>query len=451
MNFNDNASNEWHTLVHVCRRWRNLAFTSPRHLDLQLLYMPHLRSVKEMLDIWAEIPIYIHHCDFPNFPSKEARDNVVAALRLNHRVSGIRLKAISDSDWEAFGPPMQRPFPALTRLWAGPAFLTKNAIPRSFLGGSAPSLRDLYLNHVPFPTLPELLLSATNLVRLRYDDIPPSGHISPQAMVTGLSALTRLETLSLKFRSPQSLSDRAIRIPPPHTRTLLPALTYLRFQGIPEYMEDIVAQIDAPFLESIKITFFHQQVLEISELAKFVRRADKLSLIDRAEVTYEIYHISVTLSEELLRGRVRPKTLIFNPEYMQWCLRFSYLAHFCTSCLPTLSAFESLHIHGPTGYTWQDPVDHPNPQWLEFLHPFNTVKDLRLSSYVAPHVAQALRGLPVERVMEVLPALENIFIPGLYRDRPVEAIYEFADARQLSGHPVSIHDREGRAKLTVGK
>jgi hypothetical protein len=31
---------------------------------------------------------------------------------------------------------------------------------------------------VPFPALPELLLSATNLVRLCYDDIPRSGYIS---------------------------------------------------------------------------------------------------------------------------------------------------------------------------------------------------------------------------------------------------------------------------------
>jgi len=229
MDCNNPASDEWHTLVHVCRRWRNLAFTSPRHLNLQLLYKPHRRSVKEMLDIWPELPIYI---DDINYPSKKARDNIVAALRLNHRVSGIWLKLTSDSAWEALEPLMQRPFPALTLLWLGPGFPSKNGIPRSFLGGSAPSLRDLYLDRVPFTALPELLLSATNLVRLRYDDIPPSGYISPQAMVAGLSTLTRLETLSLVFRSPQSLPDRATL----HTRTLLPSLTHLRFRGVPEYM-----------------------------------------------------------------------------------------------------------------------------------------------------------------------------------------------------------------------
>jgi hypothetical protein len=75
------------------------------------------------------------------------------------------------------------------------------------------------------------------------------------------------------------------------------------------------------------------------------------------------------------------------------------------------------------------------------LRPFTNVKDLYLSRNAVPHVAQALRGLPVEQVTEVLPALGNLVIPGLGHFGPVkEAIYEFAAARQLSGQPVSIQD-----------
>jgi len=395
-----------------------------------------------MLDIWPELPIYI---DDISYPSKKAGDNIVAALRLNHRVSGIWLKLTSDSAWEALGPLMERPFPALTHLWVGPGFSTKISISRSFLGGSAPSLRDLSLAGIPFTELPELLLSATNLVRLRYDDIPPSGHISPQAMVAGLAALTRLETLSLMFTSHQSLSDRAIRIPPLHTRALLPALTYLRLQGIPEDIQDLVAQIDTPLLEGMTIVLFHREVLEISELAKFVRRANKLSLVNRAEVTFKFDRISVTLSEGLLGERVDPKTLTLNPECAGSKLWPSYLPYFCASCLPTLSPFETLRIHAPTRYTWPDSdiVGHPDPQWVELLCLFNTVKDLHLSKSAAPRVIQALRGLPVGRVTEVLPALENVFIPGLEHFGPAkEAIYEFADARQLFRHPVSIYGWE---------
>jgi len=443
--FHSAASEEWRILVHVCRRWRNLAFTSPRHLNLQLYFEPLRKSVKKMLDTWPELPIYIRNY---SYTSNEAIDDIAAALRLNHRVSRIHLEKISDSAWETFAALMQHPFPALTHLRVLPHHTIKNAISHSFLGGSAPCLQDLHLIQLPFPALPKLLLSSTNLVRLWYNTIPLSGHISPQAMVTSLSALNRLESLSLTFKSPQSLPDWEIQIPPPHTRTLLPALTSLCFHGVPEYIEDLVARIDAPSLESMAITLFYQEVVEASELAKFVCRADKLSLLDRAEVTLGADCISVTLSQELLIGRVDPKTLLLNPAYLEssdW--RLSYLAPLCASLLPTLFPFECLHIRVTPHYSWhwQDVVDGPDPQSLNLLHLFNTVtvKDLRLCKSVALPVARALRGLPAERVTEVLPALENVFISEPEPFGPVkEAISEFADARQLSGHPVSIYNWE---------
>jgi len=402
--------------------------------------------MKRMLDIWPELPIYIYT---RGFSTKAVRDNVAAALRLNHRVSRIHLEDTPDSAWETYGPLMNHPFPALTDCFVQQSYhSTKNGISCSFLGGSAPSLQDLHLDRVPFPALPKLLLSATNLVGLWYDNTPRSGYISPQAMVTGLSALTRLESLSLTFQSPGPLLDRAIQIPPSHMCTILPSLTYLRFQGVPEYMEYLVAQIHDPSLKSMEFTFFHQEVLEVSELAKFIRRADKLSLLDRREVTFKSEYISVKLSP--LWGNA-PKTLLVNLACDESDLRLSYLAQFCASCLPTHSPFECLYIYVPLGrILWHDVINDPDAQWLELLRPFNTVKHLRLSQIVVPRVAQALRRLPPERVTEVLPALEIVSISGLELFGPVkEAMTEFANARQLSGHPVSVYDWEGGAKLTL--
>jgi hypothetical protein len=114
--------------------------------------------------------------------------------------------------------------------------------------------------------------------------------------------------------------------------------------------------------------------------------------------------------------------------------------------LPTLSPFESLEIHVPYYQSWEDfiVIDDQDSQWLELLRPFNIVKNLHLSEHVASRVAQALRGISAGRVMELLPALEVIFISHLERFGPVmEAISDFADARQLSGHPVSIYDSQG--------
>ena len=103
-----------------------------------------------------------------------------------------------------------------------------------------------------------------------------------------------------------------------------------------------------------------------------------------------------------------------------------------------------------------DVIDDPDAQWLELLRPFNTMKHLHLYRAAVSRVAQALGRHPLERVMEVLPALENVFLSGLEHFGPVkDAMSEFADARQVSGRPVSIYIyRTGRGRwvrLTLGK
>ena len=84
---------------------------------------------------------------------------------------------------------MQVPFPELMHLVLLSGDETAPVFPDSFLDGSAPHLRSLALRSIPFPGLPRLLLSATNLAHLCLDDIPYSGYIPPEAMV---SLVTRL-------------------------------------------------------------------------------------------------------------------------------------------------------------------------------------------------------------------------------------------------------------------
>jgi hypothetical protein len=49
----------WHTLVHICQRWRSVVFDSPRRLNLRLLCDAN-RPVEEMLDIWPNFPIVVN-------------------------------------------------------------------------------------------------------------------------------------------------------------------------------------------------------------------------------------------------------------------------------------------------------------------------------------------------------------------------------------------------------
>ena len=83
---------------------------------------------------------------------------------------------------------MQGPFPELTDLVLISDTTMIPPLPDSFLGGSAPRLRNLLLVRVPFPGLPKLLLSATHLVNIRLYGVPHSGFFSPEALVTALSS-----------------------------------------------------------------------------------------------------------------------------------------------------------------------------------------------------------------------------------------------------------------------
>jgi hypothetical protein len=152
-------------------------------------------------------------------------------------------------------------------------------LPDSFLGGSAPRLRYLALDAIPFPGFPKLLLSAAHLVELWLVNTPHSGYISPEAMVTCLSVLTSLETLQLGFLSPQSSPDRESQRPPPATRPVLPSLGFFLFKGANKYLEEFVARIDTPRLFRLSTQFFND-IGFTPELNQFISRTPTLGASD---------------------------------------------------------------------------------------------------------------------------------------------------------------------------
>jgi hypothetical protein len=231
-----------------------------------------------MLDIWPPLPIVIsNYCI-----EKRGVDNIIAALEHKNRICEVNLENISSSQFEKLLTIMQQPFPELKSLkfWSHDEV---PVIPASFLGGSAPRLRTLHLEYIPFPELPKLLLSATHLVSLSLWELSHSGFISPDAMVTALSASTRLESLVIRFELPyDSLREEDPpdwnRRPPPPTRTLLPNLTMLELSGVEKYLEDLVARIDVPQLDNLDITFFSSTYIQHSSTQSFHRPHTKVQV-----------------------------------------------------------------------------------------------------------------------------------------------------------------------------
>jgi hypothetical protein len=435
--YRDEHADAWHKLVHVCQRWRYVVFDSPRRLDLRLR-CTNRTPVTDTLDIWPALPIVISTVS-PLLASGVT--NIISALQQHNRVCTIDIESVPNSLLKEFAV-MQEPFPALTELRLSPSAENALVLPDSFLGGSTPSLRLLYLYGIPFPGLPKLLLSTHDLVYLYLRDIPRSGYISPEAMVTCLSTLTGLEKLELGFRSPRSQADRASRRPPPLTRIALPAFTSLEFKGDSEYLEDIVSRLEAPLLRCTEITFFNQLIFDTPLLRHFISRTEIVreayqviisSLPD--DVQFSLYPRNGTEDEEL--------TLLISCEPLDW--QISSLAQVCSTSFPPLPTVEYLDIRiekdQDSLLKWQDDME--DAQWLDLLHPFTSVKDLGLCNDSVAFIAPSLQELSAESVTEVLPALENLFLGGPQPSGPVkEAIRKFIAARQLSGCPVTVHHRE---------
>jgi hypothetical protein len=420
----------WQSLVHTCQRWRSVVFGSPRRLKLRLV-CTNKTPVRDVLDVWPPLPLVI------DGTTSEGVDNIITALERRDRVDAIHLLDVNGSPSEKVLAAMQEPFPELRHLLLLSFNETGPVLPDSFLGRSAPRLVYLLLFGVPFPGLPNLLLSATHLVNLHLSNVPHSGYISPEAVVTALSTLTSLERLSLGFLSPQSHPDRESRSLPP-TRSALPVLTYFWFKGVCEYLDNLVTHIDVPRLNELSVTFFNDIVFHTPQFVQFIRRTPSLETLENAHVVFADRNATVHFSSKTPNNRLL-NTVISCSE-SDW--QVSSLEQVCNLCLPPLSTTQDLYIYqdrysSDPHWHWQDNIE--NTLWLELFLPFTTVKNLYLSKEFAPRIGPALQELIGSRTTEVLPTLQNIFLEELQPSGPVqEGIGKFVAARQLSGRSITI-------------
>jgi hypothetical protein len=330
---------------------------------------------------------------------------------------------------------MQKQFPGLKHLglsYWGIYCRPAAALPDGFLGGSAPHLQSLTLDFIPFPALPKFLLTTTDLVHLALLRLlPTTWYISPDVMVTCMAMLVNLKSLRIEFMC--VTRQRSSYPPPPPARTVLPALTRLVFDGASEYLEDLVARIDAPLLSSFYISF-PQVIIDIPCLTQFMRRTTRIQVLNEAFVEIDTFGIRVrslppTRSFDETSGlKISWGELDRQPSHVVWIF---------TSVFPSIMV-ESLYIYENPKCPprWQDNTR--NMQWLGMFYPFSAVKNLYASKEFAPRIVPALQEL-TGRTTEVLPNLQNIFLEGVQPLGPIEeGIREFVAARQPFGHPITV-------------
>ena len=390
-----------------------------------------------MLDVWPALPLVVMgHLSGPDM------DNIITVLERSDRVCRIDLDYDSTSQVETVWAAMQEPFPELRhlRMYSTSVNTVRGqVVPDSFLGGSAPRLRFLQLDAIPFPGLPKLLLSTTHLVALHLSSIPHSGYFSPEALVTALSRSTTLDELSLGFRTLQSRPDPESRHPLPSTRTV-PALTQFKIEGACDYLEEFLARIDVPRLNHFSIALFYQFDIDTSQLVLFVSRTPTLKAHDEAHVAINGDIVDVTLLSRTDLVRLTVQILFEESDF-----QLSSLARVSASSFPFLSMVKTLYIYDEYDLIWEDELRIENSEWLDLLRPYAAVENLYLSKKFGSRVVRALNGSVGGRTTVVLPTLQTVFLEGLHLSGHVQE-----DIRQFvatTGYPCAVSLWDGAGKL----
>ncbi|KAH9979435.1 hypothetical protein BGW80DRAFT_1248775 [Lactifluus volemus] len=302
-------------------------------------------------------------------------------------------------------------------------------LPSGFLGGSTPQLRHINLNGTAFPTLPWLLLSASDLVSLRLDDIPNTGYFSPEALVTGP-------------RKPTPNSARSCR-PPRSPR--------FSFRGDIDYLEDLVKRIDAPFVERFNITLFggqqqqqqqHQLTLEIPQLSSFIARTERLNsspyrtsvwLLDHSFTLTHHFDDSPSLVGETFRLQVSCREVV---------RQLSLLSHICRQLSPLASSAERLDVAADHSEE-EATAEAEAARWTELFDPFSGVRRLELTGTLVPSIVSAFVSGGVGGLggRTILPALQDLHLKDT-TPASLPDIDSFVAARQLSGRVVTVHYAE---------
>ena len=385
-------------------------------------------------------------------PSDE--DNVIAALEHPDRVCCIELAA-TDAQLAKMSAVIQQPFPVLTHLAITSKSETGLVLPSGFLGGFAPCLQELDLAGTGLPSLPTLLSSANNLVRLSLHVIPRAGYISSDVMAASLATLPRLALLDIAF---SSYSDQIPLRPTGIIPSVLPSLQVLFFTGDSKYLEDFLARICTPQLDTIEIYYWNQSAeFVVPQLASFIDRSDSLkkTLSGHCQITVD--------DDNVIDLDIGP-----SPETPTWSEcgisisvlcegldeQISHLANILGSISPILSdvvhlTLKSIDFLSESRH--RSEADHLDDLAWRLLRQFSSVQTLFVSDNTAVLVYEALEYVNQEMITDAFPALELFFLgkedegeenkdEGAVEelDRYRSSIHKFLNHRRDYGHPVTF-------------
>ena len=370
--------------------------------------------------------------------SPEDEENLVTLLREPHRISEIWL-TITGSLSSRLAIEMQKEMPLLKTVRLMAQDVHEPFLPDKFLGGSAPHLSVISLYGIAFPALPKLLLSTSNLTSLELCDIPISGYFSPEALVVGLSEMTRLKSLTIGFDFWMSHFHVNNSYTHPRGHTVLPVLTNFKFSGDNEYLEAIVSRIDTPLLELADLRFFNRFAFEIPHLTHFIRRTSQMGLPNRVKIAMSGCGFSVALVHQTGAPHTAPALLYLQITCRQFHSQPTTTPPIFRQLSPFFSGVELLELYAfPPVANGRDALD--SAQWVELLRPFSSVERLRVIDELVLDIVRVLQLVTSEPELDLFPVLRELSMGNSQEfAAELDSIAPFIGARRLSGgHPIVV-------------
>jgi hypothetical protein len=413
--------------VHICRKWRHIVFSSHQALQLQL-FCTHRTPVLKTLECWPTLPIVVEYRGSPALDTPapaDDDDDVMAALRHCHRVTSIDL-SVTSSLRDRFSA-IKEQFSELEDLVLQSQDGLWMTLPSVFRWG--PRLHRLHLTRIAIPELTQLLTSSRNLVDIQLHEMPAIGYSLLTPFRKALSEMTQLQSLSLQFL-PNPIYPEIV------LATLsLPTLTRLKYQGASEYLDNLVAGIDAPRLEVVEIKFSDEIKLHTPNIGKFINQMGKQNSQHHAEILFSKHYVSITLTQPV--PSCLPLKVLCRPSSPQLLFITQICHHISTSLLNV----EQLKLHISSSQPSRERCDRDREGWIALINAFRSTR----RPYFAVNFSRNI-VLALESSESTLPAPHKLHIRRS-ESRDSDAILRkvvgsFMHLRELSGHFMAVeYDR----------
>jgi hypothetical protein len=427
----DTSPRFWPRLVHICRKWRRIIFSSHQALQLRL-FCTHGTPVLKTLECWPALPIVVEYGPYGGSPAlnppapADDDDDVMAALRHCRRVTSIDL-SVTSSLRDRFSA-IEEPFFELEDLvlqFQDGLWMT---LPGAFQWG--PRLHRLHLTRIAIPELPQLLASSRDLVDIQLHEMPDIGYSLLSSFRSALCEMTRLRSLSLQFLPGPVFANIDLSSLP--GKYVLPTLTRLKYRGASKYLDNLVAGVDSPRLLVVEIQFFDEIYFRARNLGKLIHQMGKQSSQRQADILFSEHHVSITLTPPVPTCQC----VTLQVFCMSSLRQLPSITQVCREFLVSLFDVEEFKLRISGTQPSRGQFISNREGWTALINAFRSTKRLHLAgdSEFSRGIALSLQHAAAQRET-ALPFLLKLRIeePGPYYAPLREAVVSLMVSRRLSG------------------